>query len=184
MTAKGAPETKARSRPPRIARRHLKTPRIEVPQVSSIYDHPQGEERTLAVLEQRTDRSGECWLWTGSKFPRGYGKFYLGGQQTYAHRASYEAHNGRIADGLMVLHSCDTPGCVNPAHLRAGTHEDNMRDRQERGRNAQTLKTHCPEGHAYDAANTYVRPDGGGRGCRACRREADRKHRAKKGAGK
>jgi hypothetical protein len=52
-----------------------------------------------------------------------------------AHRLAWEAANGRpVPDGLLVLHSCDNPPCVNPAHLRAGTHRENMGDKVARGR--------------------------------------------------
>jgi hypothetical protein len=47
---------------------------------------------------------------------------------------AWEAVNGRVPDGLWVLHHCDNPPCVNPAHLYVGTHADNMRDMRERRR--------------------------------------------------
>lgn len=79
-----------------------------------------------------------CWEWTAARNRAGYGRLRLGrvGQVShiYAHRFSYELHNGPIPDDMLVRHSCDNPPCVNPAHLLTGTPADNMRDKAERGR--------------------------------------------------
>lgn len=83
---------------------------------------------------------GACWLWaanlTGSL---GYGQFVYQvdiGQSchVYAHRIAYALSHGPVPDGLEILHGCHTPACVNPDHLSAGTHTENVRDSARAGR--------------------------------------------------
>lgn len=88
----------------------------------------------------KVDTSGDCWLWTGSKTRKGYGLFNLEGRTVRAHRLAYELHTGRPPSG-HVLHSCDTPACVNPSHLRAGTPADNTRDMDDRGRRRRPVRS-------------------------------------------
>ena len=75
-----------------------------------------------------------CWLWTAFTNACGYGCFRVAEASLLAHRVSYELHVGPIPDGLHVLHKCDTPPCVNPAHLFLGTHTENMADMVAKGR--------------------------------------------------
>lgn len=82
----------------------------------------------------RKNKDTMCWEWQGTKYPNGYGWLKVFGQNTLAHRFSYELHNGPIPDGMEIMHSCDVKHCINPDHLRAGTHQENMKEAQERGR--------------------------------------------------
>lgn len=81
-----------------------------------------------------------CWEWTGALQKPGdrkqlpYAIFGNSWKQMQGHRASWIIHNGVIPKGLLVLHNCDNPKCVNPEHLRLGTYKDNMQDRVKRGR--------------------------------------------------
>lgn len=81
----------------------------------------------------RVDKSGgenSCWNWLGSTTEFGYGKL----NRSSAHRYSYELAFGAIPDGMGVLHKCDNPSCVNPAHLLLGTNSDNCADKVEKRR--------------------------------------------------
>jgi len=81
---------------------------------------------------KNVNKTETCWLWTGWINRSGYGQRSkrLDGKVMAQgmHRYSYELHKGPIPKGLHVLHSCNVKSCVNPDHLRIGTHTDNMRD--------------------------------------------------------
>lgn len=86
----------------------------------------------------------ECWGWLSYKNKDGYGIFKHSGKATSTHRYSYILHNGEIPNNLHVLHSCDNPACVNPKHIRLGTHQENMDDRSARKRTSPRAVTETP----------------------------------------
>jgi hypothetical protein len=92
-------------------------------------------ERFWAKL--RADSPDVCWPWPGGKLTSGYGLIRSHGRAHLAHRVSWELHNDqRIPDGMVILHSCDTPQCVNPNHLSVGFKADNSADMISKGRQA------------------------------------------------
>lgn len=116
---------------------------------------------------------GECWLWSMSLNKDGYGSY----KNKRAHRVSYEFSKGKIPAGLEIDHLCRNRSCVNPDHLEAVTHLENIK----RGvygdrswiRKINGNKTHCKRGHEYSGENLRIekRVDGGmARRCKECDR--------------
>lgn len=114
----------------------------------------------------------ECWEWTGPTLKNGYGQFGSGknrGISTLAHRVSYIMIKGDPGE-LQVDHLCHNKICVNPQHLEAVTPQVNTQRAHDDGliksyRNGNTSKTHCRNGHEFDARI------GGRRACRRCHNE-------------
>lgn len=90
----------------------------------------------LARFWSKVDVRGpeECWRWKSTTSENGYGTFSLGGRKVRATHVSLILSGRYRPDGLMALHSCDNPICVNPRHLSWGTHEQNMLEKMERDR--------------------------------------------------
>ncbi len=129
------------------------------------------------------DKSGECWEWQGNRTSGkwNYGIVSLGhrGERMRAHRFAWELAHGSIPEGMSVLHHCDNPPCVRHDHLFLGTQADNLEDMDAKGRrhNAHGAETHCPQGHPYNAENTY-NDRRGWRQCRPCTAARMRRRRA------
>lgn len=131
----------------------------------------------LDAIDDKVLIGDGCWPWQGRVDDGGYGR--LGSR--WAHRVMYELMVGPIPEDLELDHLCHNDdlecrggptcphrACVNPGHLDPTTGGENC------ARRPYPSPTSCPQGHAYDEENTYIRQPAGTKVCRACRREDQR----------
>ena len=108
---------------------------------------------------EKVDKKGEneCWPWTAYCGRGGYGTIRQGGRDSRrlrAHRVSWVFYHGKpIPDGMIIMHICDHPWCVNPQHLKLGTDADNVRDMHQKGRNRPRRSMQSP-----DHSKIYTNP--------------------------
>ena len=126
-------------------------------------------ERKVPLVAQKIAFDPGCWLWIASCKDNGYGQFNDGVRTWNAHRLVFQLAGGNVDQDQELDHLCRVRRCVNPAHLEPVTRAVNLRRQFE-------VITHCPQGHEYSEANTYLWR--GFRHCRACR-AARNKERAK-----
>jgi hypothetical protein len=133
---------------------------------------------------------GPCWLHEGTpEKATGYVRCEISRVRDYVHRFVYRALVQPIPDGKEIDHRCHNADpycpsnasclhrrCLNPDHLEAVTHHENMNRSPNHLAVKNCLKTHCPHGHPYDEENTRMMPHGG-RACRACNRAAQQRFR-------
>ncbi len=101
-----------------------------------------------------------CWEWTGCLTPNGYPQISFKRRAHYAHRLSYAVFVGPIETNKFVLHQCDNPKCINPAHLRVGDVNDNAHDALRRDRvplGVQNYRAKLTEAGVFDARLEYSR---------------------------
>jgi hypothetical protein len=120
-------------------------------------------------FNNKTDHREDCIIWTAKKDLWGYGRFWYNKRFVSAHRWIYEYEVGIIPDGLEIDHLCNTPECVNTAHMEPVTTEENNKRRKDR-------KRFCKRGHEYNDNNTYITKNGV-RQCRLCRSTLRKKRR-------
>ena len=93
----------------------------------------------------------DCWQWVGCRTGK-YGQISYLGEMIGAHRMSYIIHKGDVPEGMVVMHSCDTPLCVNPDHLSAGTYSDNQMDAVSKGRHTSQILSKAAHGEKMKRA--------------------------------
>jgi hypothetical protein len=139
--------------------------------------YPRTPSSAVDRFWSKVDQSGgpdACWIWTGWRSSKGYGRSRSVGRWLFAHRVSWELANGPIPSGLLVCHHCDNPPCVNPAHLFVGTNSDNMRDCISKGRNgACTHPERVARGSRHSSVTHPELVQRGSSHCRAKLTEAD-----------
>lgn len=101
-----------------------------------------------------------CCFYTGSLDRCGYGLYKIGRHNLGAHKVSYIANKGDYdQDNLELLHSCDNPSCINPEHLKPGTHRENMQDCIKKGRHTFQKRSEIASTRKVAIANkdsTYI----------------------------
>ena len=112
-------------------------------------------------LWSRVDKSGECWLWTGTCSPKGYGYIGVNYKKLLVHRFAWELLVGPIPDGMEIDHRPTCPKCcVNPDHLRVVTHKQNQENRRGAMRNSKSGVRGVSWDKAKSLWNAEVQHDG------------------------
>ncbi len=119
-------------------------------------------------LLTRSEKTVEgCRRWSGAHVPKGYGQISVDGRVRSVHVVAHEIWIGPVPEGYEVDHvhakGCRYRDCIEPSHLEAVTHAENIRRAKE-------LITRCPKGHEYTPQNTMRGSGRAGHSYRRCRR--------------
>lgn len=123
-----------------------------VPMIANIHNplknsrgaHTRYEKKITRFMQRVSFGVGDCWYWRGRTEREGYGTF--GAHR--AHRVSYMLFVGRINKDKVIMHRCDVRNCVNPDHLQMGTQQENIADRDAKGRGRYGAKNEQRNGNA------------------------------------
>ena len=106
-------------------------------------------ETPEAIIRNRTEKVGLCWIWTGFKNNSGYGQTSFKGKSWRAHRLLYYLFKGPIANGMTIDHLCQNKACVNPEHLQVVSSSENIARRTKK-------KKKCLFGHHIKGKNRMI----------------------------
>lgn len=110
------------------------------------------DQTTVEDFEKHFTRSSpsECWPWKGSLNQSGYGTWSHSGKGRNAHAWAFRLFVGDVLPGFEVDHLCHSRNCVNPSHLRAVTHKENMQNRDPNRAHDPTVKHVSVKGQLLD----------------------------------
>lgn len=100
---------------------------------------------------KRVDKTDHCWLWTGHRNRKGYGRLSREGARgglVLAHRLSWEMVNGEVPPGRIIRHICDVRNCVRPDHLALSTQAENVADAMQKHVHRPPTPTRITDGQA------------------------------------
>ena len=139
----------------------------------------------LNEMQERLKRNSKvmpngCWEWQLSTYGPGYGTTSFGSHHRGpAHKFSYAAFKGPVSAGLVIMHKCDNPPCINPAHLEMLPQYTNAMDCVKKGRYWSKARKSNPDlvrspvcrkrGHPMTPDNLKMFKDGR-RQCKTCHR--------------
>src|SRR3990167_6627220 len=129
---------------------------------------------------KKVHKTPSCWIWTGRttirdrKRPNAsrytYGVFDLSWRPTratVAHRVAYSFTKGSIPNGMQLDHLCRNTLCVNPEHLEAVTHKENLLRSLNPIMQAHRNHT-CTKGHRLNEQTAYQNRKTGRLRCKIC----------------
>lgn len=139
---------------------------------------PDLETKLAERLLARSEKTAEgCRRWTGAHVPKGYGQISVDGRVRSVHVVAHEVWAGPVPEGYDVDHvharGCRYRDCIEPSHLEAVTHAENIRRAKE-------LITACPKGHEYTPENTMRQPGRAARSYRRCFYDDKKARRARR----